>query len=92
MCRKKAFVREYGPPRAIQTDNAPPFVTRAFCRPSHLNVWWIRLGIQHQRIDQASPQENGAHDRMYRTLNREAIRPPQATMRSQQRAFDAFNT
>lgn len=82
--------REYGLPRAIRTDNGPPFVTRALCGLSHLNVWWMRLGIQHQRIHPASPQENGAHERMHRTLKREAIRPPRATMRSQQRAFDAF--
>lgn len=84
--------REYGLPRAIRTDNGPPFVTRALCGLSHLNVWWMRLGIQHQRIHPASPQENGAHERMRRTLKREAIRPPKATMRSQQRAFDAFRT
>src|SRR5712692_9999054 len=24
-------------------------------------VWWLRLGIQHQRILPASPQQNGAH-------------------------------
>ncbi len=82
--------REYGLPRAIRTDNGPPFVTRALCGLSHLNVWWMRLGIQHQRIRPASPQENGAHERMHRTLKREAIRPPRASMRAQQRAFDAF--
>ena len=42
--------REYGLPRAIRTDNSPPFVTRALCVLSHLSVWWMRLGIQHQRI------------------------------------------
>jgi len=84
--------REYGLPRAIRTDNGAPFVTRALCGLSHVNVWWMRLGIQHQRIHPASPKENGAHERMHRTLKREAIRPPNATMRSQQRAFAAFRT
>jgi transposase InsO family protein len=42
----------------------------------------MRLGIQHQRIHPTSPQENGAHERMHRTLKREAIRPPRVTMRS----------
>lgn len=82
--------REYGLPRAIRTDNGAPFVTRALCGLSHLNVWWMRLGIQHQRIRPASPQENGAHERMHRTLKREAIRPPKANMRAQQRAFNGF--
>lgn len=47
-------------------------------------------GIQHQRIHPSSPQENGAHERMHRTLKRGAIRPPRATARAQQRAFHAF--
>ncbi len=82
--------REYGLPRAIRTDNGAPFVTRALCGLSHLNVWWMRLGIQHQRIHPASPQENGAHERMHRTLKRGAIRPPRANARAQQRAFNDF--
>jgi transposase InsO family protein len=84
--------REYGLPRAIRTDNGAPFVTRALCGLSFLNVWWMRLGIQHQRIHPASPQENGAHERMHRTLKRGAIRPPRATAGAQQRAFNAFRT
>jgi hypothetical protein len=47
-------------PRAIRTDNGPPFVTRALCGLAYLNVWWMRLGVQHERIHPASPQENGA--------------------------------
>ena len=53
-------------------------------------MWWLRLGIQHQRIRPASPQENGAHERMHRTLKAEAIRPPRATLAPQQRAFNRF--
>lgn len=59
---------------------------------SQLNVWWLRLGIQHQRILPGRPQQNGAHERMHRTLKAGACRPPQATARAQQRAFDAFRT
>jgi len=82
--------REYGLPRAIRTDNGAPFVTRALCGLSHLNVWWMRLGIQHQRIRPASPQENGAHERMHRTLKRRAVKPVQRTCAAQQKRFDAF--
>ena len=82
--------REYGLPLAMRSDNGAPFVTQALCGLSALNVWWMRLGIQHQRIHPASPQENGAHERLHRTLKREAIAPPRANMRAQQRAFDAF--
>ena len=40
----------------------------------------MRLGIQHQRIHPASPQENGAHERMHRTLKAGACRPPRAQL------------
>src|SRR5712691_3686201 len=60
--------REYGLPDAIRTDNGVPFATTGIHGRSQLNVWWIRLGIQHQRIRPASPQQNGAHERMHRTL------------------------
>lgn len=86
---ERAF-RAYGLPRAIRTDNGVPFATTGVHGLSQLNVWWLRLGIQHQRILPGQPQQNGAHERMHRTLKAEACRPPQATARGQQRAFDAF--
>ena len=59
--------REYGLPRAIRTDNGVPFATTGIHGLSQLNVWWLRLGIQHQRILPAHPQQNGAHERMHKT-------------------------
>ena len=50
----------------------------------------MRLGIQHQRIHPGCPQENGAHERMHRTLKRGAIRLPRANLAVQQRAFNTF--
>jgi len=82
--------REYGLPRAIRTDNGVPFATTGIHGLSQLNVWWLRLGIQHQRILPAHPQQNGAHERMHKTLKGEAIRPPRANLALQQRAFTAF--
>jgi len=70
--------REYGLPRAIRTDNGVPFATTGIHGLSQLNVWWIRLGIQHQRILPAHPQQNGAHERLHKTLKGEAIRPLRA--------------
>src|SRR5262245_2597601 len=55
-----------------------------------INVWWMRLGIQHQRILPAHPQQNGAHERMHETLKGEAIRPPRDDLRAQQREFHTF--
>jgi len=86
---ERAF-REYGLPVAIRTDNGVPFATLAIHGLSYLNVWWMRLGIVHQRIHPGAPQENGAHERMHRTLKRRAVKPVQRTCGAQQRQFDAF--
>jgi transposase InsO family protein len=82
--------REYGLPGAIRTDNGVPFATAGIHGLSQLNVWWIRLGIQHQRILPASPQQNGAHERMHRTLKAATAQPPQGHLAAQQRAFNRF--
>jgi transposase InsO family protein len=86
---ERAF-REYGLPVAMRTDNGVPFATQAIHRLSYLNVWWMQLGIVHQRIRPGCPQENGAHERMHRTLKRQAIKPVRANCAAQQRNFDAF--
>jgi putative transposase len=86
---ERAF-RDYGLPRAIRTDNGVPFATQAIHGLSYLNVWWMRLGIAHQRIHPGCPQENGAHERMHRTMKRRAIKPVQRTCAGQQKQFDAF--
>jgi putative transposase len=82
--------REYGLPNAIRTDNGVPFATTGIHGLSQLNVWWLRLGIQHQRILPAHPEQNGAHERMHKTLKGEACRPPCSCLATQQRAFNAF--
>lgn len=84
--------REFGLPCAIRTDNGVPFATQAIHGLSYLNVWWMRLGIQHQRIHPGRPQQNGAHERMHRTLKRQATRPVKRTCAAQQRVFNAFRT
>jgi len=84
--------RTYGLPHAIRTDNGVPFATSGIHGLSRLNVWWMRLGIQHQRIHPGRPQQNGAHERMHKTLKRRAIRPPRADAAAQQRAFNHFRT
>jgi putative transposase len=86
---ERAF-RDYGLPRAIRTDNGVPFANTGLHGLTQLNVWWLRLGIQHQRIRPASPQENGAHERMHRTLKAETTRPPARDLRQQQRTFTRF--
>lgn len=82
--------REYGLPQRIRSDNGVPFATTALGRLSPLSVWWIRLGILPELIEPGHPEQNGRHERMHRTLKRETLRPPAATLRAQQRAFDRF--
>ena len=86
---ERAF-RAYGLPLAIRTDNGVPFASTGLHGLTRLNVWWLRLGIEHQRIRPASPQENGAHERMHRTLKAETTRPPAADLARQQRRFTEF--
>jgi transposase InsO family protein len=81
---------EYGLPRAIRTDNGPPFSTLAPGGLSRLSIWWIRLGIRPERIMPGRPEQNGRHERMHRTLKAETARPPRSSFSAQQRAFDRF--
>lgn len=83
--------REWGIPEQIITDNGNPFcAARALGGLTGLSKMWIRLGIQHVRIQPGRPQQNGIHERMHRTLKQAATRPPERTMRVQQRRFAAF--
>lgn len=85
-----ALFREVGLPAAIRTDNGAPFASTALHGLSPLNIWWMQLGIVHQRIRPGYPQANGTHERMHRELKRETAVPAAATARAQQRRFDAF--
>jgi transposase InsO family protein len=81
---------EYGLPGAIRTDNGAPFATPALGGLSRLSVWWIKLGIQHQRIEPGHPEQNGRHERLHRTLKAETTRPPAPDEVGQQARFDGF--
>ena len=85
-----ATFREFGLPLSIRTDNGPPFASVGLEGLSALSVWWMRLGIEVERIEPGCPQQNGRHERMHRTLKEATARPPQASLRAQQRAFDRF--
>src|SRR5262249_45481387 len=86
----EATFREYGLPRTIRSDNGPPFASAGAGGLSKLSVWWIKLGIDPERITPGRPCENGRHERLHGTLAREACRPPAANRRAQQQRFDAF--
>jgi putative transposase len=80
--------REYGLPRALRTDNGSPFASTGAGRLTQLAVWWLKLGIQLDRIDPGHPEQNGRHERFHLTLQQEATASPAATPRAQQRRFD----
>ena len=57
---------------------------------SKLSVWWLRLGIDIERIKPGNPQQNGRHERMHLTLKKEATKPAAANFLQQQDKFDDF--
>jgi transposase InsO family protein len=86
----EATFREYGLPRAIRTDNGSPFASVGVGGLSRLSVWWIKLGIRPERITPGRPCENGRHERLHRTLKRDACEPAASSRRAQQWRFDTF--
>jgi transposase InsO family protein len=80
-----------GLPAAIRSDNGVPFASpNGLYNLSKLSVWWLRLGIDIERIKPGHPQQNGRHERMHLTLKQETTRPPGANILQQQERFDAF--
>lgn len=87
---EKAF-KEYGLPNAIRTDNGNPFSNvQAMFGLSQLSVWWLRLGIELERIKPGHPEQNGRHERMHLTLKKEATQPAGENLLQQQEKFDEF--
>ena len=85
-----AAFREYGLPAVIHTDNGAPFASRAPGGLSRLSMRWVRLGIVAERSRPSSPQDNGRHERMHRTLKQDTLRPPARNAPRQQDAFHAW--
>lgn len=87
----ESVFRQYGLPKAIRTDNGVPFASpNALFNLSKLSVWWLRLGIDIERIKPGNPQQNGRHERMHKTLKKEATRPSGQNSLQQQAKFDDF--
>ncbi len=83
--------KEFGLPRAIRTDNGVPFASpNSLFNLSKLSVWWLRLGIEIERIKPGHPQQNGRHERMHLTLKLEATKPAAQNFLQQQARFDDF--
>ena len=87
----EAVFKEYGLPKAIRTDNGVPFASpNALFGLSKLSVWWLRLGIEIERIKPGHPQQNGRHERMHLTLKLETTKPAGSNFLQQQAKFDDF--
>jgi putative transposase len=87
---EKVF-KEFGLPAAIRTDNGVPFASpNGLFGLSKLSVWWLRLGIEIERIKPGHPQQNGRHERMHLTLKKQTVRPPGINLLQQQEKFDDF--
>jgi putative transposase len=84
---EKVF-RTYGLPQALRTDNGAPFASTGLGGLSQLSLWWLKLGIVHERIRPGCPQHNGRHERLHGTLKRGC--PVAANLPAQQRAFDRY--
>ena len=57
---------------------------------SKLSVWWLRLGIDVERIRPGNPQENGRHERMHLSLKKDLLQNPALNTLSQQEVFDNY--
>jgi putative transposase len=87
---ERAF-KDFGLPAVIRTDNGVPFASpHALYGLSKLAVWWLRLGIQIERIKPGHPEQNGRHERMHLTLKTEATKPAAGNLLQQQARFDRF--
>ena len=83
--------KQFGLPKAIRTDNGVPFASpNALFGLSKLSVWWLRLGIEIERIKPGNPQQNGRHERMHLTLKLETTKPAGNNFLQQQAKFDDF--
>lgn len=90
MKRFEKVFHEYGLPDAIRTDNGQPFANVGAGGLSRLSIWWLKLGITHERIKPGHPEQNGRHERMHRTLKEATVQPTKKDFVEQQKCFDKF--
>jgi transposase InsO family protein len=86
----EALFRTVGLPRRLRMDNGTPFASRGAAGLTRLSVGWAKLGIELARIDPGEPSQNGRHERMHGTLQRETAMTPATSLAAQQARFDAF--
>jgi transposase InsO family protein len=82
--------RAHGVPTAMRSDNGVPFASTGLAGLTKLSAYWLRLGIELERIRPGHPEENAQHERMHRTLKAETTRPARDNVLQQQECFDVF--
>jgi transposase InsO family protein len=83
--------RENGLPKAMQSDNGPPFGSPNGGL-STMSIRLMMLGVLPVFGRPAHPQDNGRHERMHRDLKAETTRPPAMNLVAQQKRFDDFSS
>lgn len=87
---RDAFER-YGLPKYIRSDNGVPFVSpHGLSGLTQLSAWWVKLGIHPNRTKPASPEQNGAHERMHRDMKLELQKHAGKDLPHQQELFDVW--
>jgi transposase InsO family protein len=87
----QGLFRRYGVPKVIQCDNGTPFIhVQSRGGLTRLSAWWVSLGISVVRSRLASPQDNGAHERMHVDVKADLQLHPSATLFAEQRACDRW--
>jgi transposase InsO family protein len=82
--------REYGLPWILLSDNGPPFATCAPGRLSSLSIKLIKAGVIPEWIEPGKPQQNGRHERMHLTMEREGFFPGIMSLAEQSAKLEEF--
>ena len=82
--------RCYGLPETMRSDNGVPFACSGLASLTKLSAFWLRLGINLERIRPGHPEENGRHERMHRTFKQETTRPAAANLLQQGERCETF--
>ncbi len=85
-----AAFREFGLPKALRSDNGPPFASRGVGGLSKLSVKVIKAGVVPERIAPGKPQQNGRLERLHLTLLQDTANPPARSLRQQLERFQRF--
>jgi putative transposase len=85
-----AAFREFGLPKALRSDNGPPFASRGVGGLSKLSVKVIKAGVMPERIAPGKPQQNGRLERLHLTLLQDTAKPPARSLRQQLERFKDF--